>query len=73
MSGLDDFLDDRTKIQAEVEDLKLKHRSLELEIQNLEAAALPDRLALQRIKKQKLAIKDRLSYLEDALTPDIIA
>lgn len=73
MSGLDDFLDDRTQIQAEVEDLKLKHRSLELKVQNLEAAALPDRLALQRIKKQKLAIKDRLSYLEDALTPDIIA
>lgn len=73
MSGLDDFLDDRTQIQAEVEDLKLKHRSLELKVQNLQAAALPDRLALQRIKKQKLAIKDRLSYLEDALTPDIIA
>lgn len=73
MSGLDDFLDDRTQIQVAIEGLKAKHRSLELEVVQLEAAALPDRLSLQRIKKQKLVIKDRLSYLEDKLTPDITA
>ncbi len=73
MSGLDDFLDDRTQNQVAIEGLKAKHRSLELEVVQLEAAALPDRLSLQRIKKQKLVIKDRLSYLEDKLTPDITA
>ena len=73
MSGIDDFLDERTQIQAEVEQLKLKHRDLEQEVLGIEATASPDRIALQRIKKQKLAIKDRLSYLEDKLTPDIIA
>ncbi|MEL6700673.1 MAG: DUF465 domain-containing protein, partial [Pseudomonadota bacterium] len=32
-----------------------------------------DRLALQRLKKQKLALKDRIARIEDQLTPDIIA
>lgn len=73
MSGIDDFLDERTQIQTEIEHLKAKHRELELEVQAIEATTSPDRLALQRIKKQKLIIKDRLSYLDDKLTPDIIA
>ena len=32
-----------------------------------------DRLQLQRLKKRKLILRDRISYLEDMLTPDIIA
>jgi hypothetical protein len=30
-------------------------------------------LQVQRLKKRKLALRDRLTWLEDALTPDIIA
>ncbi|MBF2714995.1 YdcH family protein [Agrobacterium vitis] len=32
-----------------------------------------DALRIQRMKKKKLAIKDRLTKLEDQLIPDIIA
>jgi hypothetical protein len=32
-----------------------------------------DQLQIQRLKKRKLVLKDRISYLEDQLTPDIIA
>jgi hypothetical protein len=32
-----------------------------------------DPLQIQRMKKKKLAIKDRLSRLEDRIIPDIIA
>jgi hypothetical protein len=32
-----------------------------------------DRLQIQRLKKRKLALRDRLAFLEDQLTPDIIA
>ncbi|MUO78255.1 DUF465 domain-containing protein [Agrobacterium vitis] len=32
-----------------------------------------DALRVQRMKKKKLAIKDRLTKLEDQLIPDIIA
>jgi hypothetical protein len=30
-------------------------------------------LMIKRLKKQKLALKDRISYLEDRILPDIIA
>ena len=46
---------------------------LEADILAQEQAPKPDHLLLQRHKRQKLVIKDRLSYLEDKLTPDIIA
>jgi hypothetical protein len=32
-----------------------------------------DQLQIQRLKKRKLFLRDRLSFLEDQLTPDIIA
>jgi hypothetical protein len=32
-----------------------------------------DQLQIQRLKKRKLALKDRITFLEDQLTPDIIA
>ncbi|MBB3350698.1 hypothetical protein FHT70_000602 [Rhizobium sp. BK049] len=32
-----------------------------------------DALRIQRMKKKKLAIKDKLSKLEDQIVPDIIA
>ena len=32
-----------------------------------------ERLQIQRLKKRKLVIKDRIIFLEDQLTPDIIA
>ena len=35
--------------------------------------ALVDQLELQRLKKQKLAMKDRIARLESDLLPDIIA
>jgi len=73
MSGIDQFLDERTVIQAEIERLRQQHRILEAEILAIEQAPHPDRLLLQRHKRQKLVIKDRLSYLEDKLIPDSIA
>ncbi|WP_275433923.1 YdcH family protein [Serratia marcescens] len=39
----------------------------------LASLVVADRLQLQRLKKRKLALRDRISYLEDMRTPDIIA
>ena len=39
----------------------------------LQAQARPDNLQIQRLKKRKLVLKDRISALEDKLLPDIIA
>ena len=34
---------------------------------------LTDLLRLQRLKKRKLLLRDRIAFIEDQITPDIIA
>jgi hypothetical protein len=58
---------------AEIERLKEEHRDLDAAIEALQAATMVDQLQIQRLKKRKLALRDRISNLEDAITPDIIA
>ncbi|WP_041527892.1 YdcH family protein [Paracoccus aminophilus] len=53
--------------------LKREHRDLDEAIIALTSQTLTSSLTLQRLKKQKLALKDRISRIEDDLTPDIIA
>jgi len=65
--------DDQNAIRAEVERLRLEHHDLEAAIEALIAVGAVDQLQIQRLKKRKLLLRDRLSYLEDQLTPDIIA
>ena len=50
-----------------------EHRDLDAEIVALEGATLNDQLHIKRLKKRKLAIRDRISAVEDQLLPDIIA
>ncbi len=64
---------ERIEVQREIEHLRQEHRDLDVAIDALRAAGQGDQLQLQRLKKRKLALRDRLSRLEDAMTPDIIA
>ncbi|PWB84039.1 MAG: hypothetical protein C3F11_03475 [Methylocystaceae bacterium] len=64
---------ERNAIQIEVERIRLEHRDLEAAIDALLAVGAVDQLQIQRLKKRKLLLRDRLAYLEDQLTPDIIA
>ncbi|ABL70295.1 MULTISPECIES: YdcH family protein [Paracoccus] len=59
--------------RAKLEVLRREHRDLDEAIAALSEQSLTHSLTLQRLKKQKLALKDRISRLEDELTPDIIA
>lgn len=63
--------EDVTRIRVEV--LRREHRDLDIAIAALEEVGRADQLALRRLKKQKLALKDLISSLEDRLIPDIIA
>ena len=63
--------DEVLKIQLAV--FKSKHRDLDDAIGALVEKGTADQLTLQRLKKRKLALKDKISRLEDRLTPDIIA
>ncbi len=52
--------------------MREEHRALDSAILALqEAGAEP--LQLARLKKRKLALRDQLQWIEDQLTPDIIA
>ena len=54
-------------------DLNTEHR--ELDEKSARATENPsfDQLELQRLKKRKLALKDRIAKVESELLPDIIA
>ncbi|HEY5008531.1 MAG TPA: DUF465 domain-containing protein [Caulobacteraceae bacterium] len=60
-------------IQARIAELRQAHQDLDASITALSANPLPDQLQIARLKKQKLALRDQISRLEDRLTPDIIA
>jgi hypothetical protein len=53
--------------------LRAEHRALDEEIVALEAEPETDQLHIKRLKKRKLVLKDRITAVEDQLTPDIIA
>lgn len=65
--------DEIAAMEAELGRLKEEHRDLDTAIDALERLVAGDQLQVQRLKKRKLVLRDRMSYLEDQLTPDIIA
>ncbi|MCS6778704.1 MAG: DUF465 domain-containing protein [Geminicoccaceae bacterium] len=62
-----------TDIDTRLETLRAAHRALDERIKQLVAEGATDMLELQRLKKQKLALKDRIAFLERQRLPDIIA
>lgn len=60
-------------LRVELDVLRQEHRSLDSEIADMEEAARADMISLQRMKKRKLYLKDKIARLEDRLNPDIIA
>ena len=60
-------------LEAELSRLKQDHRDLDAAIEALTRDGSGDQLQLQRLKKRKLGLRDRISHLQDELTPDIIA
>lgn len=61
------------ELRDELVKLRTEHRTLDEEIVSLEANPTADQLLIKRLKKKKLAIKDRITAVEDQLLPDIIA
>ena len=65
--------EDRAALEAEAARLREEHRDLDAAIDALELVGKGDQLQIQRLKKRKLFLRDRLAFLDDQLTPDIIA
>jgi hypothetical protein len=65
--------EERAALVAQIERLREEHRDLDAAIEALREAGQVDQLQVQRLKKRKLLLRDKLAGLEDQLTPDIIA
>lgn len=53
--------------------LRQEHRDLDDAINALQDTGKADMLTIRRLKKQKLALKDKITVIEDRIVPDIIA
>ncbi|WP_377508332.1 YdcH family protein [Octadecabacter sp. R77987] len=60
-------------LRYELEVMRQEHRDLDDAIHALQERGGADMLTMKRLKKQKLALKDKIVQLEDRITPDIIA
>ncbi|MBX3597929.1 MAG: YdcH family protein [Rhizobiaceae bacterium] len=63
---------DQAEIRLEFARLKQEHADFDAAINAMIATGC-DPLQIQRMKKKKLVLKDRLKALESSIIPDIIA
>ncbi len=74
MNSYSDFsMKSEDVLRVELEEFRRQHRDLDEAIQALEEKPTSDRLTIRRLKQQKLRLKDRIAWIQDRLTPDIIA
>lgn len=65
--------EEEREVRRELAELREEHRDLDAAIGALVDSPEPDTVRIQRLKKRKLALKDRIAILDDKLFPDIIA
>jgi hypothetical protein len=65
--------DDVTDLKSRLTELRIEHRDLDAAIDQLMAVQVKDELLIRRLKKRKLALKDRICVIERALEPDELA
>ena len=63
----------REAIKRQIEELTLEHRDLDDVIHQVATQPSMDQLQLKRLKKRKLALKDKIEWLKSQLLPDILA
>ena len=59
-------------LKIQLKKLKTEHRELDEKVSGSEGKIL-DPLLLGRLKKEKLLIKEKITKIQDKITPDIIA
>jgi hypothetical protein len=65
--------EDEGPLREELARLQQEHRDLDAAIEALVGSPGSDLIQVQRLKKRKLALRDKILRIEDRLTPDIIA
>lgn len=64
---------DPAKIASQLIELRSEHRDLDAAIERLTSDPAVDDLAIKRLKKRKLKIRDMIASLESRLIPDLDA
>ena len=64
---------EESELKAQLARLRQEHRDLDAAIEALHNSPGSDLLQVQRLKKRKLMLRDRIIQIEDQITPDIIA
>ena len=65
--------EEENELREQLARLLQEHRDLDAAIAALQDSPGADILQVQRLKKRKLYLRDRINAIEDQLTPDIIA
>ena len=60
-------------LKVELEEFRRQHRDLDEAIAALQEKGTGDTFTIKRLKQQKLRLKDRITWIEDRLYPDISA
>jgi hypothetical protein len=72
--GLSSASPDQAALRARLEELRAEHSGYDEAISAIMAGpGGGDALQIARLKRLKLAVKDQMIWIEDQLTPDIIA
>ena len=65
-------VEDLAELRLELRKLEKEHGRIDKMLSNIEDPIL-DTLLIQRLKKEKLFLKDKINKIANELTPDIIA
>ena len=66
-------MEDIEALNLKLEKLRAEHRDLDNVIERLISEGETDQLQMQRLKKHKLLLKDKIIYYKNELLPNIIA
>jgi hypothetical protein len=65
--------EEERELRTQLARLQQEHRDFDAAIAALQESLGADVIQVQRLKKRKLQLRDRITFIEDQLTPDIIA
>ena len=67
------MIEDKKELLNQLSILEQEHRDLDDVIHQLQEQKTINLLQMQRLKKRKLLLKDKIADLKDKIEPDIIA
>ena len=65
--------EEERELREQLARLQQEHRDLDAAIAALQITPSSDLIQVQRLKKRKLVLRDKIRAIDDQITPDIIA